>query len=637
MPKPVATAAPAEQSWAAPGDAWPPDYVAVYGWRQRQVFAMRKDAKLLYGAREYYRDHPCEFIEDWVDSYDPRNAFTEERPTSFPFVLFPRQRELVQFLCECIEDEANGLVEKARDMGATWVCVGVSVWLWLYRPGSAVGWGSRKEQLVDKLGDPDSIFEKLRMVIRGLPREFLPPGLNPELHMTYMKIVNPENGATITGEAGDNIGRGGRKLVYFKDESAHYQHPELIEASLGDNTRVQIDISSVNGLGNVFERRRSNGVEWYPGMPKPERRKTRVFILDWKSHPDKSQAWYDERKAKAEADGLTHKFAQEVDRNYSASVEGTIIEAEWIKAAVGAAEKLGIRPGGPFGAALDVADGGTDTNALAIRHGIVVMLSEDWGARDTAVTARKAVDMLTPYCPLEVQYDSIGVGSGVKAEVNSLGDQNKVPAGMTFVPWPASAAVQNPRGRVNPGDADSMFNADFFGNLKAQAWWELRLRFYRTWRWVVHGIACNPDEIISLPANLPNLAKLMKELAQPVFIKGASLKMIVDKTPEGTKSPNLADAVVMAFWPVLMVGQGIVDFYKAGAAALAAAKPATGLTPPTEEKGGIKLYAPPNLSTVFTQAGARLAVENGYVVVSKEDAVGLRAAGFTVTPQGVAK
>jgi hypothetical protein len=52
-------------------------------------------------------------------------------------------------------------------------------------------------------------------------------------------------------EAGDNIGRGGRTLVYFKDESAHYEHPDLIEAALGDNTNVQIDISSVNGLGKL--------------------------------------------------------------------------------------------------------------------------------------------------------------------------------------------------------------------------------------------------------------------------------------------------------------------------------------------------------------------------------------------------
>jgi phage terminase large subunit len=133
------------------------------------------------------------------------------------------------------------------------------VWLWLYWPGAAVGWGSRKEQLVDKIGDPDSIFEKMRIIIRNCPGSCCPPGFDADDHMPYMKIVNPETGATITGEAGDNIGRGGRKLIYFKDESAHYERPEKIEAALADNTNVQIDISSVNGLGNVFHRRREAG------------------------------------------------------------------------------------------------------------------------------------------------------------------------------------------------------------------------------------------------------------------------------------------------------------------------------------------------------------------------------------------
>ena len=180
-------------------------------------------------------------------------------PARMPLCLFPRQEDLVLFLHAMLKGQENGLIEKARDMGATWVSCAFSVWLWIYWPGASVGWGSRKEQLVDKIGDPDSIFEKMRMIIQCLPPLFLPAGFRVNDHMTYMKIINPENGATITGEAGDNIGRGGRKLIYFKDESAHYERPEKIEAALADNTRTQIDISSVNGLGNVFHRRRENG------------------------------------------------------------------------------------------------------------------------------------------------------------------------------------------------------------------------------------------------------------------------------------------------------------------------------------------------------------------------------------------
>jgi hypothetical protein len=29
------------------------------------------------------------------------------------------------------------------------------------------------------------------------------------------------------------------------------------------------------------------------------------------------------------------------------------------------------------------------------------------------------------------------------------------------------------------------------------------------------------------------------------------MRLVIDKQPEGTRSPNLADAVVMACWPVV--------------------------------------------------------------------------------------
>ncbi len=481
-------------------------------------------------------------------TYDPRNAGSDV-PASLPFCLFERQRELIGFMLACLRAEQSGLVEKCRDMGATWVCAAFSVWLWLFWPGAAVGWGSRKEQLVDKIGDPDSIFEKMRMVIYGLPREFWPAGLSPKDHMTYMRFVNPETGATITGEAGDNIGRGGRKLIYFKDESAHYERPEKIEAALGDNTRVQIDISSVNGLGNVFHRRREAGVEWTPDRP-VEIGRTSVFIMDWRDHPAKTQAWHDARRANAEADGLLHVFAQEVDRNYAASVEGVIIPAEWVEAAIDAHIKLGFGDDGGWCAALDVADGGNDRNALVTRKGVVLKSAEEWGVRDTGVTARRAVAAVTGLGSLHVQYDCIGVGSGVKAEINRLADDNLLPKGVRFVPWDAGAGVLDPEKPVERGDKDTPLNKDFYANLKAQGWWQLRRRFEKTFRAVREGVEFDPDELISLGSDLPALRSIQKELSQPTAGQSTRLRLIVNKTPEGSKSPNLGDAIMMAFWPM---------------------------------------------------------------------------------------
>jgi hypothetical protein len=537
--------------------SWPPDYFQVFKDRQADILRIKNDPKLLFGAKAFYRTRPIEFINHFGMTFDPRNAAGSVKLTRLPFILFPRQRELIKFLQSCLQDQENGLVEKCRDMGATWLCGAFSVWMWLFLDGSSVGWGSRKEQLVDRNGDLDSIFEKIRVLIRNLPVELLPDGFSESDHMTHMKIINPENGASITGEAGDNIGRGGRKSIYFKDESAHYERPEKIEAALADNTNVQIDISSVNGLGNVFHRRREAGVEWSPGK-KIESGVTRVFVMDWRDHPGKNQDWYNTRRRKAINDGLLHIFAQEVDRDYSAALEGVIIPSIWVKAAIDAHLDLRFDDSGPVGAALDVADGGGDLNALAIRKGVILQRVEDWGERDTGVTTRRTVRECEKFGPITVQYDSIGVGSGIKAEVNRLVDEKKMPRNITFYPWNAAAAVLFPEKHVIPGDKQSPLNKDFYANLKAQAWWELRRRFEKTWR-ALEKLDGNPDhedftwqphELISLPSTMPSLRKLEKELSQATVSNTGSMKLVVDKSPEGTKSPNLADAVVMAFWPV---------------------------------------------------------------------------------------
>jgi len=528
---------------------WPINYVEVFAWRQQQLLKLRAAPSLVAGALTYYASHPIEFINHWVNTYDPRNA-GKSVPAKLPLVLFQCQADLVTFLWACLKGEEGGLVEKSRDMGATWVCSAFSAWLWLFVPGAAVGWGSRKEALIDKLGDPDSIFEKIRLIINGLPRFFLPAGFTPGDSMHFMRIVNPVGGATITGEAGDNIGRGGRKLIYFKDESAHYERPEKIEAALSDNTRVQIDLSSVNGLGNVFHRRREAGADW-TGEIVPGR--TQVFVMDWSEHPAKDQEWYDARKVKDEADGLSHIFAQEVDRNYSASVEGVIIPAEWVRAAVDAHLKLDIPDTGPWGSALDVADSGGDTNAQAGREGVILRFVEEWGARDTAMTARHSITNIEDLGPVDLQYDCIGVGAGVKGEANNLADQGILDKDIHFVPWNAGSAAQNPNGRVIDGDEDSPKNKDFYANLKAQAWWELRNRFYRTWRAVTEGADYDADCLISIDSAIPMLRKLEKELSQATISRGPSLRLIVDKSPPGTKSPNMADAVVMAFWPIQLI------------------------------------------------------------------------------------
>lgn len=567
--------------------SWPPDYKAVYAWRMDRLLQFRQGPFVpdfndngtphpyagkrwsLVGALEYYKTHRIEFIMHWLDTYNPKKTSNKW----VPFILFKRQAEYIQFLEELERDQIGGLVEKTRDVGLTWLSVAYSVHAWRFVDGAAIGWGSRGQVQVDRIGDPSSIFEKMRLMIRRMPKVFLPTGFIDNRDMNSMKITNPDNGAVITGEVGDNIGRGGRTSIYFKDESAHYEHADAIENALSENTNVQVDISSVNGLGNAFQRRREAGIEWFPGA-EIAKGKTRVFIVDWRDHPEKTQEWYDTKKIHAMEEGREAGFAQEVDRDYAGAVSGRIIDLAWIKAAIDADKSDALikwrdTEGKPVDftsgqrlASLDVADSDKDSvgdrNALARRKGIVLEECDEWGERDPGVTTRKTIELLAPYPGIECQYDSVGIGAAVRSEYNRLTDIDPVtkkpilsPNTIKMIGWSAGASVIDPLYRVNPNDDQSQLNKDFFANLKAQGWWALKLRFWRTFRAVTEGVRYDPADLIVLRGTLKRLRQIEKELSQPVFTKhSGNLKTMVDKKPDGTRSPNLADAIMMCYFPV---------------------------------------------------------------------------------------
>jgi len=540
-------------------EKWPPPYKEKMLWRCQQLPKLKNNPLLLAQANAFYKNHPegCYyFIRDWGVIHEPRDAFSADAPALIPFLPFKRQREFIQFIISCLRDQERGLCEKSRDMGVTWCCVWISIWLWIYWEGASIGWGSQDAKDVDLLGDPSSIFEKIRIGINNLPAVFWPEDFSPKNHMLFMRVINPSNSSSIIGGVGDNIGRGGRTLVTFKDESNHYEHDEKIEAALSQNCNVQIDMSSVYGTAKLFHRRRESGVEWYPGA-NLARGRTRVFVFDWHDHPGKSQEWYDLLRAEHERTGTLHILAQEVDRDYSAAVEGVIIPAIWVEASIDAHRLLEFEDSGRYGAALDLAGEGGDTNALTTRRGVILKTAEEWGANDSRHTMGRVLATCRPICPLELQYDfGGGWGESFKNEFNRLKEDSLLPNGFVAVPWNAGGEVIDKDKPIIPGDKNSPLNGDYYHNFKAQATWALRRRFERTYHAVQAfknndtSYTFDEDDLISIPSTLPLIYKIKKELSQPVMTQSSRLRLMVDKKPDGTPSPNLFDSIVMNFFPV---------------------------------------------------------------------------------------
>ena len=55
----------------------------------------------------------------------------------------------------------------------------------------------------------------------------------------------------------------------------------------------------------------------------------------------------------------------------------------------------------------------------------------------------------------------------------------------------------------------------------------------------------DPDDLISLDGDMTELPKLIMELSQPTFSLNTAGKVVIDKAPDGTRSPNHADAVMI--------------------------------------------------------------------------------------------
>lgn len=372
-----------------------PDYRNEYARRSRMLTQMRK-AGTVDAIKAFYRTHPVEFIDDWCFTFDPRNADVG-LPTSVPFVLFRRQAEYLEWLYARWKRREDGLVEKSRDMGISWLCCAFAVWMFLFHAGTVVGFGSRKEEYVDKIGDPKSLFWKLRFLLDWMPPEFLPTGWDAKKHTPFMRVVNPEIGSSIVGEAGDNIGRGNRATVYFKDESAFYEHPDLIDAALSQTSNCKIDVSTPNGSGNPFHKKRHGG-------------RIPVFVFDWRDDPRKGADWYARQKATLEP----HILAQEVDRDYEASVTDAWIPGPLVATA---AERgpAGVPTGGGLRVGVDVARFGDDKTVVTFRRGRALLAQHVMAKLDVVQVAARVKVLVAAYNekPEQIAVDTIGIGAGV--------------------------------------------------------------------------------------------------------------------------------------------------------------------------------------------------------------------------------
>lgn len=253
---------------------------------------------------------PLFWINAFLWIYEPRT------PAILPWITWAFQDEGIAETYDAIGVH-DILHEKSRDMGLSWMNLACVTHRWQFFENYNFLLVSRKDDLVDKSDDPDALFWKVDFLLAKQP-SFLKPKIIEKIHRADKKLLNPETGSIIAGEAttGD-IGRGGRRTAILLDEFAMVANSQDVLNSTAANTNCRIFNSTPRGQGNAFHTMASDG-------------KTKKCTWHWSRHPLHAQGlyidaitgkprspWYDEECRKLGNNPAA--IAQELDINYQGS------------------------------------------------------------------------------------------------------------------------------------------------------------------------------------------------------------------------------------------------------------------------------------------------------------------------------
>lgn len=224
----------------------------------------------------------------WINAFawiaEPRKKIIEGPMSGlhvFPWISWPIQDVSFAELYNAIEEEDDLLIEKSRDMGATWNSLAAFLWFWLFHPNTWFLCTSRKEEFVDKAGSPKCHFWKLMFLLKRLP-----PWMIPEHSKTHMHLENLENGSVIDGESTNiDIGRGDRLKAILLDEFAANADADKVLAATAD-AGCRLFNSTPRGAGSYDEHGQLRG-NAFAALRHSGR--LRVFTLHWSDHPVKGK------------------------------------------------------------------------------------------------------------------------------------------------------------------------------------------------------------------------------------------------------------------------------------------------------------------------------------------------------------
>lgn len=306
---------------------------------------------------------PIYFFNTYLYTEKNKTFFNEWTPSEVPFILFEYQEEYINEVWESIIEWnkpveqrkswvlTNIFIEKSRQMGISWV----TCWLFLYwflfhkHKYTLI---SRTADEVDSPWDMDSMFEKIRFMIRNLPKWILPTWLSKEQGKDktnrYMNLSDPNSTASITWKtASPWAGRWGTRNAIFMDEMASMQYASQINKSAWSNTPCRIYNSTPEWKINEFYRMKIKAEEW----------DIKRLRYHWSEHPHYNNEWYRQK-----TQWMTkEEIAQELEIDYDTSLEWRVYP-EFTQQP----QDIIYDPNKPLVISIDNSHGGADPHAVLV-------------------------------------------------------------------------------------------------------------------------------------------------------------------------------------------------------------------------------------------------------------------------------
>lgn len=254
----------------------PKGWLENLDYRRAILRAAQGDEGMQAEIRARCAEDPIWYCDTFAYTYSPKDY--EDCPDRL-FILYDFQEDAIKKLIGAI-GKHDALIEKARDMGASWLCLRAMYQRWRWHRGQSFLLASRKEEYVDKSGDPKSLFWKLDYFLKTEP-EWLRPR---QMERIKLHLQNFDMDCVFDGESTNkDIGTGDRRTAILLDEFSLVEEGHSVLAATQHVTRCRLFNATPKGARGAYYDRMKKMKEKHP---------EHVVAMYWWLHPERRPGLY---------------------------------------------------------------------------------------------------------------------------------------------------------------------------------------------------------------------------------------------------------------------------------------------------------------------------------------------------------